>query len=148
MGRRKGHFDKKNSTTYSLIQSSAPAGEQPERLWIEKAKGVGVGRPDPDLAPEEQGTASSQYPPGHPLAFFAEQPDTALTDEQRQETVDLGLPDDGYDYLQHLRDPRSTAGLNSEQQPAVKSLPEGTGRCGVIELLFGSYLDLESRLPG
>ena len=123
MGRRKG-FDKKHSVTYSLIHTSAPAGEQAERLWIEKSRGVGVGHPDPEAAAELQHDSGSRYPPGHPLSVLLEEPAADLTDEQRQEIVDLGLPDDGYDYLKHLRDGAGSAGQSSGEQ-AGSSLLDG-----------------------
>ena len=41
---------------------------------------------------------------GHPLAFLeAEDAVYSLSEEQRREIIGLGLPDDGYDYLRHLR---------------------------------------------
>ena len=43
-------------------------------------------------------------PTGHPLALLeAEAADYSLSEEQRCEIIGLGLPDDGYDYLRHLR---------------------------------------------
>ena len=127
MGRRKGFFDKKNSVTYSLIHSSAPAGQQPEQLWVEKSRGVTVGRPDPALASEPQSRDPEYYSPEHPLAFLSEEPTDTLTEEQRKEIVDLGLPDDGYDYLKHLRDPRSTSGP-PPAEPGTSSVNEGEVR--------------------
>ena len=47
---------------------------------------------------------SCRYPPGHPLAWLEEEaaPST-LTPERRRELIELGFPDDGYDYLAHMR---------------------------------------------
>ena len=127
MGRRgKGFFNKGNSVTYSLIHTSAPAGEQSQRLWVEKSRGVGVGNPDAsfEAAQDTDQTGDSRWPSGHPLSFLEQEvARTDLTDAQRKEIVDLGLPDDGYDYLQHLRDPR--AGPATAPELSASSLPEG-----------------------
>lgn len=128
MGRKKGFFDKRNSVTYSLIHTSAPAGQQSERLWVEKSRGITVGSPDPAGAGQVQSDSVGGLPPGHPLAWLSEGPETALTDAQRRETVDLGLPDDGYDYLQHLRDPRLSYAASAENQ-AEPSVVQGAGDC-------------------
>lgn len=45
-----------------------------------------------------------RFPPGHPLAWLEEEEtSSSLTPERRRELVELGFPDDGYDYLAHLR---------------------------------------------
>lgn len=48
---------------------------------------------------------SFRYPPGHPLAWLESGPESGseLSDERRRELLELGFPDDGYDYLQHMR---------------------------------------------
>lgn len=44
----------------------------------------------------------------HPLAFLYEnEEDQVQTEEQRQEIIGMGFPDDGYNYLQHMRAPGS-----------------------------------------
>ena len=116
MGRKKGFLDKRSSVTYSLIHSSAPSGEQPERLWVEKSRGVSVGRPDPASATEGRQEQDGLLPASHPLAWLSEGHEASLTDEKRRAIVDLGLPDDGYDYLQHLRDPRVDYAPDCERQ--------------------------------
>jgi hypothetical protein len=45
----------------------------------------------------------------------------ALPDEKRKEIVELGLPDDGYDYLQHIKD-RPKRGSHAED---MTTMPEG-----------------------
>ena len=50
MGKKKA-FSKKNSTTFSLIHGHTDGQGDPQRVWVEKGKGVGIGRPDPDLVP-------------------------------------------------------------------------------------------------
>ena len=107
MGKKKGgHFTKKNSTTFSLVHSSTDDSSDPQRIWVEKSKGVGIGRPDPDQVEAEQHEAMLQgrRPPGHPLSLLEEESSTySLSEAQRREIIGLGLPDDGYDYLKHLR---------------------------------------------
>lgn len=130
MGRKKS-FDKKSSVTYTLIQSSAPAGQQPQRLWVEKSRGVEFGRPDATLAPEAEQSHGTEAPLAHRLAGIFDETGADLSQEQRREIVDLGLPDDGYDYLQHLRDPPSTLTAAPEGKEAASNLPEGKLRSQV-----------------
>jgi hypothetical protein len=43
-------------------------------------------------------------PAGHPLAWLdLEQAPESISEERRRELIELGFPDDGYDYLKHLR---------------------------------------------
>ncbi|KAK9846608.1 hypothetical protein WJX81_007566 [Elliptochloris bilobata] len=108
MGRRRPFIDKKSSTTYNLIyRPTEEDAEQPERLLVDAGRGVGIGRPDAAAAgasvpPEADGERC--YPLGHPLAWLDQDASSAsLAEERRREIVGLGMPDDGYDYLQHLR---------------------------------------------
>ena len=109
MGRRKPFVDKKKSTTYNVIYREAAQEDETaeEREWVEKEKGVGVGRPDMDLLEERHHQESLQgrrYPPGHPLSWLEEEEgQEALSEDRRKQNLDLGFPDDGYDYLKHLR---------------------------------------------
>ena len=109
MGRRKPFVDKKNSTTYNVIYREAAQDDEgaAERDWIEANKGVGVGRPDMDLLEERHHQESLQgrrYPAGHPLSWLDdEESQAALSEECRKQILDLGFPDDGYDYLKHMR---------------------------------------------
>lgn len=129
MGRTKSFFDKTNSVTYSLIHTSAPAGEQSQRLWVEKNRGVGIGRPDSEEASEAGVPAGKEHPGGLPLSSIQSQPAADLTEQDRTEIVDLGLPDDGYNYLQHLRDSAATESLHREQPSS--SLLEGVAWQGL-----------------
>ena len=109
MGRRKPFVDKKKSTTYNVIYREAAQEDETaeQREWVEKEKGVGVGRPDMDLLEERHHQESLQgrrYPPGHPLSWLEEEEgQETLSEERRKQNLDLGFPDDGYDYLKHLR---------------------------------------------
>ena len=84
MGRRKAFIDKKHATTYSLVCDEGPQQQQ--------AGSVSQGGFASSLFPVEQGVS--------------------LSETKREQIVELGLPDDGYDYLQHVRDPAQD-GLDS-----------------------------------
>ena len=59
-----------------------------------------VGVPDPEKA----ASGGGRWPAGHPLAWLeAEQNNKVGEDSRRREIVSLGLADDGYDYLKHMR---------------------------------------------
>ena len=53
----------------------------------------------------------ARYPPGHPLAWLEEEAEEvgAVSEARRRELVELGFPDDGYDYIRHMR----TLGANA-----------------------------------
>ena len=48
---KKSLFSKANSTTYSLIHGQSDG--DPQRIWVQKDKGVGIGRPDAQLVEAE-----------------------------------------------------------------------------------------------
>ena len=93
-------INKKHATTYNLVyRNTDDAGDGPERTVAPNS--VGLGRPDPDACPS---TTGSKYPPGHPLAWLEEEQNAGpLSEERRKEMIELGFPDDGYDYLRHMR---------------------------------------------
>ena len=126
MGKKHGsRFTKKNSTTFSLVHGGADESSDPQRVWVEKSKGVGIGRPDPDRVEAEQHEALLQgrRPPGHPLSFLEDDSSTySLSETQRREIIGLGLPDDGYDYLKHLRSLGGAAAEGSAEGQS-RSLP-------------------------
>lgn len=99
MGKKKPFIDKKKSTTYSLIyrsQDDAQADPEGSDRILQPTDSVGV----PDVQTEQVG----RWPPGHPLAWLqAERANRVTDDARRREIVSLGLPDDGYDYMKHLR---------------------------------------------
>ena len=77
-----------------MVYRNAEAGaETSDRQWIESSKGVGVGRPDAD-AVQDQAAPARQAP-----RWLQDD----INDERRKELIELGFPDDGYDYLKHLR---------------------------------------------
>jgi hypothetical protein len=101
MGKTKSFIDKKTATTYSLIyRSQDEVNEDPEKAERVLQPVDKVGVPDPEKAIATGG----RWPAGHPLAWLeAEQTNKVSDDSRRREIVSLGLPDDGYDYLKHMR---------------------------------------------
>lgn len=96
MGKKK-FIDKKHSTTYSLVyRSTETSDDVPERVLVEKDNRIGL--PDPGTHSESD-DESFAYP-SYLAASSSKEP---LTLQQRKEIAELGLPDDGYNYLKHLR---------------------------------------------
>ncbi|PSC71647.1 LTV1-like protein isoform A [Micractinium conductrix] len=105
---KKKFIDKKSATTFSLVyRSTEDSDDRAERVLVDAQKGVGVGRPDAEVAARAADAAAAagrRYPPGHPLAWLQEEQASApMSEERRRELIELGFPDDGYDYLKHTR---------------------------------------------
>jgi hypothetical protein len=98
MGRRKPFIDKKSATTYNLLYGDADEQSQANETVNSK-----------DAARPQMGRDFDPFPP--------EEMTWDLPNNKRKEIVELGLPDDGYDYLQHLRDP--AANVFSSHDPNV-----------------------------
>lgn len=97
MGKAKPFIDRKQAESYSLVYRNAEAGaETSDRQWIESSKGVGVGRPDADAVQEQGG-------PARQAAWWFQDEVDEISEDRRKELIELGFPDDGYDYLKHLR---------------------------------------------
>jgi protein LTV1 len=89
----KPFIDKRRATTFDLVYRSAgDADDTPERVLAEAG-----GRPTPALGADD-GPAG-----GHPLSWIASPPDDDIPAPRRQELLELGFADDGYDYARHLR---------------------------------------------
>lgn len=87
----------------------------PQRDWVESSRKVGIGRPDAQqLAQDVHLEQKGRYPEAHPLSWLERAEEDVITDERRRETIALGFPDDGYDYLKHLRRGQSSATLGAE----------------------------------
>ena len=71
-----------------------------------------------------------RYPPGHPLSWLVEEDGPTgeeLPEERRRELVSLGFPDDGYDYLAHLRSlGRGAASLEVDGAPGTAAAAPAT----------------------
>lgn len=100
MVKTKPYIDKKQAASYSLVYRNAEAGvETSDRQWIESSKGVGVGRPDAEAVQQQADTAPrAPYMP----RWFQDEVDD-ISEDRRKELIELGFPDDGYDYLKHMR---------------------------------------------
>ncbi|XP_062019268.1 uncharacterized protein LOC133735854 [Rosa rugosa] len=112
MGRKKKFIDKKKSSTFQLVarDSSDPNYDDSpggDRVFIQVS-----GRPndDPDSifadAPEDE-EGDHYYDQAFGNSEAAAQP---LPEKLRKEILDLGFPDDGYNYLNHLREIKNTGG--------------------------------------
>lgn len=102
MGRRKKFIDKKNAATFQLIarDSSDPAFSHSDRVFVRvdnnplsSADSVFDDSPDDPDADEASGVNGGQLP-----------------EDVRKEILELGFPDDGYNYLTHLREIKNTGG--------------------------------------
>lgn len=105
---KKKFIDKKNATTYSLVYRSAEDGAEDgenqgdERVLYDKNAKV------ENVVPQE--SEKERY--GNPLSWLKEEEGvwgggqegtSSLDESRRQELIELGFDDDGYDYLKHLR---------------------------------------------
>ncbi len=131
MVKKKSWIDKKKAVRYTLVyRSTEDHDDEPLREFVETDK---LGTAD-DATPST--STRGRYPPGHPLAFLNEQ--EPLTEERRREIIALGFPDDGYDYLKHLRRrgapvsasvERSTVGGVEGVEGAECTTPSGSACC-------------------
>lgn len=120
MGRRKSFIDKKRSTTYYLVHKEVDDdgdddGESGDR---ELVTGEDFLRRQAEVAAAARAK--------HPLAFlFVQEEDLVQNAEQRHDILELGLPDDGYNYLKHLRAPGPAASrLTAAPVEAPATIPE------------------------
>ena len=85
---------------------------------MEASRKVGIGRPDADrLAASVHTANTSGYTEGHPLSWLEEPVRDTISEERRREIIGLGFPDDGYDYLKHLRQGHAAAATNAAELP-------------------------------
>ncbi|KZV15486.1 hypothetical protein F511_40149 [Dorcoceras hygrometricum] len=111
MGKKKRFIDKKKSATFQLLSrdtsdpnySSDPSSE---RVFIRVDNNGGV-NPDSifaDALEDCDGNFDSRE-----SSKYKDQ-NTALPDHVRKEILELGFPDDGYDYLIHMREIKNKGG--------------------------------------
>ncbi|XP_076888902.1 uncharacterized protein LOC143539481 [Bidens hawaiensis] len=128
MGKKKKFIDKKKSATFQLISrdssdpnySESPSGDRvfvrvdgnsETPFFDEQADddGNGIFDDDPDDYSgdeiDQKRTTAGRLPGG-----------SSLPDDVRREIVELGFPDDGYNYLAHLREIRVSGGGSSFYQ--------------------------------
>ncbi|KAI3521935.1 hypothetical protein L1887_11411 [Cichorium endivia] len=139
MGRKKKFIDKKKAATFQLISrdssdpnySEGPSGDRvfvrvdgnSEKAFFDEHDGELSDEDDPngifDDAPEDYSGEEAGGRGGR-----AEKQTTAgrlgggssLPDHVRREIVELGFPDDGYNYLSHLREIKNAGGGSSYYQ--------------------------------
>jgi len=106
---KKKFIDKKNSTTYSLVYRSAEDGDEvgenqgDERVLYDKnAKKENVVT-SKDLERERYGNPLSWLNEEDSIWGGGQVGTSGLDESRRQELIELGFDDDGYDYLKHLR---------------------------------------------
>lgn len=90
---------------------------------------MGIGKPDAErLAKQvhEESISKGRYPVGHPLAWLEEEAQPNLSEDRRQEIIRLGFPDDGYDYLQHMRRGQGSSVTFVTQQKPEEITPDGS----------------------
>ncbi|BFG17708.1 hypothetical protein CerSpe_039820 [Prunus speciosa] len=148
MGRKKKFIDKKKSATFQLLarDSSDPNYDDSpgsDRVFIRvdnssypvdalfpednphDASGAGGYDDDPNSifadAPEDDGGGQDYgQVSGYSAAPSAPQP---LPDHVRREILELGFPDDGYNYLLHMREIRSTSTVYHNSKAKLDQLP-------------------------
>jgi len=120
MGKKRAPFiDRKNARTYSLAYADDGDEDGPpgERVLVPAGAAGGPGAAADDGPPDAR-------------SFWARAADeeaitVGVKDRKRQEIVDLGLPDDGYDYTKHLRHigptPVALSGLPAPGAPGASS---------------------------
>ena len=85
---------------------------------MEASRKVGIGRPDADrLAASVHIANTSGNTEGHPLFWLEEPQRDTISEERRKEIIGLGFPNDGYDYLKHLRQGHAAAATNAAEPP-------------------------------
>ena len=111
--RARPFIDKKTATTYSLVfrsaeDATAAGGDDapPERALVDARAVVRIGVPDAAAV-----AAAGPAPDRGPLAWLAAEEGLpgGLPAERRRELLELGFPDDGYDYAKHMRAPGGLA---------------------------------------
>ncbi|KAG2495893.1 hypothetical protein HYH03_006131 [Edaphochlamys debaryana] len=112
MGKKK-FIDKKKATTFSLVYRDVEEEEEGvddggQRAWAQTAGPRGPAQQEFDDYYHEDVDSlgdESEFSLARSAAAHAHADDGySMTEERRRELLALGFPDDGYDYLKHLRD--------------------------------------------
>ncbi|GIL81302.1 hypothetical protein Vretifemale_10341, partial [Volvox reticuliferus] len=138
MGKKKAFIDKKKAITYSLVYrdpSEDPDGEDGGQRILAPVGGArGPQPPSEDYNGyyEDEGSIyNSEYSLSMSRSAAAHHDASyILSEERRRELLSLGFPDDGYDYLKHMRD------LGRGKVP-----PAAAGRGGVATIPEDQELD-------
>ncbi|GLI61074.1 hypothetical protein VaNZ11_003339, partial [Volvox africanus] len=140
MGKKKAFIDKKKAVTYSLVYrdpSEDPIGEDGGQRVLAPVGGArgphppsedyyedGYYEDEASIYDSEYSLSMSRSATAHHDASYI------LSEERRRELLALGFPDDGYDYLKHMRD------LGRGKVP-----PTAAGRGGVATIPEDQELD-------
>ncbi|EFJ39629.1 hypothetical protein VOLCADRAFT_100746 [Volvox carteri f. nagariensis] len=120
MGKKKAFINKKKAVTYSLVYrdpSEDPDGEDGGQRVLAPVGGPrGLHHTSDDYSDTyeyEDSVYDSEYTFSMSRSAAAHHDESyTLSEERRRELLALGFPDDGYDYLRHLRD----LGRGNQQQ--------------------------------
>lgn len=142
MGRKKKFIDKKKSATFQLIarDSSDPIYDDSpgnDRVFVRIDNNpVSVFAGSGEYEDEDEGDSDSIFADapednndneaddrvfGTPAAGPSRRP---LPENVRKEILELGFPDDGYNYLKHLREIKNTGGGSAYYQNPKAKLEE------------------------
>ncbi|CAA3033758.1 Hypothetical predicted protein [Olea europaea subsp. europaea] len=130
MGKTKKFFDKKKSATFQLMArdtsdpnySSGPSGDRvfvrvdsnpytPNTSLNEEEQTDDQSSIFADAPEDNDGEAGNSFNGG--LCNYRDERTTVLPDHVRREILELGFPDDGYNYLLHMREIKNTGGGSS-----------------------------------
>lgn len=124
-GRKKGFIDKKRSATFTLVarDSASSSSSNPlstDRVFVRTDNHHDYSVPGFLESDEEQynkddessifADAVEDADVGVGARYAERGSGSALSEEVRREILELGLPDDGYNYLSHLREIRNEGG--------------------------------------
>ncbi|CAL5222515.1 g4890 [Coccomyxa viridis] len=128
MGRRKPFIDKKSATTYSLLYNDTEeAGE--DASAARNIEHVSAKVDHAAVIAQLQGRQQ-------------EGPVLQLPEERRRELVSLGFPDDGYDYLKHLKEGREDVRVDHEDDSeGITSRDEAPAASGPRVFLPAPYVE-------
>ena len=115
-GRKKKFIDKKNSATFQLIarDTSDPSFSQSDRVFVRVDN-------NPVSFPVADDSAFDDAPDDYYYDDDAGVSGGPLPEDVRREILELGFPDDGYNYLNHLREIKNSgAGAAFYHNPKFK----------------------------
>ncbi|GMH40512.1 hypothetical protein BSKO_08416 [Bryopsis sp. KO-2023] len=139
MGRsRKPFVDKKKAVTYRLVFKSSEYGEESQERVFVPVRGP-AGDEYSDVGSSYEGPGPMSAAMAHQLFFGGSE--CEATEEQREEMISLGLPDDGYNYLQHVRTVgKGKASLEKiEEEPQVQVETESVGTSGAGGVVASNF---------
>lgn len=102
-GKKKKFIDKKNSATFQLVarDSSDPSFSQSERVFVRVDN-------NPVTFPVDNNDGVFDDAPNNDSDDDGGVNGGPLPEDVRKEILELGFPDDGYNYLNHMREIKNT----------------------------------------